>query len=61
VKINFENNLRILKKLRKLVIADIKNYTQLEGFEDTVCEFEEWLNEIEGNIVRLKKKTNLNQ
>lgn len=56
--LNRENNIRILKKLRKLIIADIKDFTKQEEFENSVCDLEEWFNEIESNIARLKKKSN---
>ena len=59
MKITLENNLLELKKLRKLVIKDIQNLNQVEESEDAICELEEWLNEIENNIVRLKKRTKL--
>ena len=55
MKINLENNLQKLEKLRELVLADIDYNNNNNGFEDIEYEFEEWLNEIDGSIAKLKK------
>ena len=56
MKIIVENKLQKLKKLRKLVKSEMKNYNQLKMYDDTFYDLEEWLNEIEGNIAKNKKK-----
>lgn len=53
---NLDDNFPVLKKLRKLVIEDIEKNTQQKGFEDTICELQDWLNEIDNKIARFEKK-----
>ena len=56
MKISIDNNFRGLKKLRKLVMLDINNSIQIKGFDDTICEFLDWLIEIDIEISKLKRK-----
>lgn len=53
---NLENDVRKLKKLRKLVKSDITKINQHQGPEDNYIELVEWLNELNGVIAKLSKK-----
>jgi hypothetical protein len=52
---NIDDNFPVLEKLRKLVKEDIEKNTQQKGYEDTICELQDWLSEIENEIASFEK------
>jgi hypothetical protein len=56
VNTNLDDNFPVLKKLRKLVVEDIEKNTMQKGFEDTICELQDWLSELDNKIASFEKK-----